>query len=49
MSYQSKWQGLPTEAINEASLAIDKMSALDIVDLIVNEDRKVVAAVNRER
>ncbi len=49
MSYQSKWQALPTEAINEASLAIDKMSALDIVDLVVNEDRKVVAAVNRER
>jgi N-acetylmuramic acid 6-phosphate etherase len=49
MSYQSKWQGLPTEAINEASLAIDKMSALDIVDLVVGEDRKVVAAVNRER
>jgi len=49
MPYQSKWQGLPTEAINEASLAIDKMSALDIVDLVVNEDRKVVAAVNRER
>lgn len=49
MSYQSKWQSLPTEAINEASLAIDKMSALDIVDLVVNEDRKVVAAVARER
>jgi N-acetylmuramic acid 6-phosphate etherase len=49
MPYQSKWQALPTEAINEASLAIDKMSALDIVDLVVNEDRKVVAAVNRER
>ena len=49
MSYSSKWHALPTEAINEASLAIDKMSALDIVDLVVNEDRKVVAAVNRER
>ncbi len=49
MSYQSKWQSLPTEAINEASLAIDKMSAIDIVDLVVNEDRKVVAAVARER
>jgi N-acetylmuramic acid 6-phosphate etherase len=49
MTYHSKWQALPTEAINEASLAIDKMSALDIVDLVVNEDRKVVAAVARER
>ncbi len=49
MTYHSKWQSLPTEAINEASLAIDKMAPLDIVDLVVNEDRKVVAAVARER
>lgn len=49
MTYHSKWQSLPTEAINEASLAIDKMPALGIVDLIVNEDRKVVAAVAKER
>ena len=49
MPYQSKWQALPTEAINEASLAIDKMSPLAIVDLVINEDRKVVAAVAKER
>lgn len=49
MTYQSKWQSLPTEAINEASLAIDKMSVMQIVDLVVSEDKKVVAAVARER
>jgi len=49
MTYQSKWQYLPTEAINPASLAIDKMAALDIVDLMLGEDKKVVAAVQKER
>lgn len=49
MSYQSKWQYLPTEAINSASLSIDKMPALDIVDLMLGEDKKVVAAVQKER
>jgi N-acetylmuramic acid 6-phosphate etherase len=45
----SKWQALPTEAINPESLAVDKAAVLDIIDLIVNEDRKVVAAVQREK
>src|ERR1700704_47708 len=45
----SKWQGLPTEAINPESLAVDKTAGPDIIDLIVNEDRKVVAAVQREK
>jgi N-acetylmuramic acid 6-phosphate etherase len=49
MPYQSKWQYLPTEAINSASLSIDKMPALDIVDLMLGEDKKVVAAVQKER
>jgi N-acetylmuramic acid 6-phosphate etherase len=49
MPYQSKWQYLPTEAINTASLAIDTMPILDIVDLMLAEDKKVVAAVNKER
>jgi len=47
--YHSKWQDLPTEAINPDTLAIDTMPALDIIDLIGVEDRKVVAAVHRER
>lgn len=49
MPHPSKWQYLPTEAINRASLAIDKMPVLEIVDLVVAEDRKVVAAVQKER
>jgi N-acetylmuramic acid 6-phosphate etherase len=46
---QSKWQGLPTEAINPVSLAVDKAAVPDIIDMVVNEDRKVVAAVQREK
>src|SRR6478736_5012183 len=45
----SKWQSLPTEQINPASLAVDKAPVRDIVDLVVNEDRKVVAAVQKEK
>jgi N-acetylmuramic acid 6-phosphate etherase len=49
MPTQSKWQYLPTEAINPASLAIDKLAIRDIVDIVINEDRKVIAAVQKER
>src|SRR5215210_5268574 len=49
MPTQSKWQSLPTEAINPVSLAVDKAPVLDIIDMIVNEDRKVIAAVLKER
>src|SRR6186713_1679709 len=49
MPTQSKWQSLPTEAINPVSLAVDKAPVPDIVDMIVNEDRKVIAAVHKER
>jgi N-acetylmuramic acid 6-phosphate etherase len=49
MPYYSKWQDLPTEAINPDTLGIDKMAVRDIVDLITNEDRRVVTAVHRER
>ena len=49
MSHPSKWQYLPTEAINSASLGIDKMPVLEIVDLVLAEDRKMVAAVQKER
>jgi len=45
----SKWQSLPTEQINPASLAIDKAPVRDILDLIINEDRKVIAAVHKEK
>ncbi|MBI4887156.1 MAG: N-acetylmuramic acid 6-phosphate etherase [Acidobacteria bacterium] len=46
---RSKFQSLPTEAINPSSLGIDKLSPGEIVDLMVNEDRKMLAAVQRER
>jgi N-acetylmuramic acid 6-phosphate etherase len=49
MPTQSKWQGLPTEAINPVSLAVDKSPVLEIVDMVIGEDRKVVAAVHKER
>ena len=46
---RSKWQSLPTEAINPATLAIDKLSPEDIVEEMLNEDRKMLAAVQREK
>ena len=49
MATQSKWQSLPTEAINPVSLAVDKTPVTEIVDMIINEDRKVIAAVQKER
>jgi N-acetylmuramic acid 6-phosphate etherase len=49
MAVRSKWQSLPTEAINPSSLDIDKLAPEDIVDLMVNEDRKMLEAVKRER
>ncbi len=49
MPIRSKWESLPTEAINPATLALDKLSAADIVDLMCAEDRKVIAAVQREK
>ena len=49
MPQRSKWQSLPTEAINPLSLAVDKTPTAEIVDLMVSEDKKVVAAVQRER
>ena len=49
MPTRSKWQALPTEAINPATLAIDKLPAAGIVDLMIAEDRKMLTAVQRER
>src|SRR5436305_3095845 len=49
MAPRSKWQSLPTEAINPSTLAIDKLSPTDIVDGMLNEDRKMLAAVHREK
>ena len=49
MPVRSKWQSLPTEAINPATLGIDKLESADIVEGMLNEDRKMLAAVQREK
>jgi N-acetylmuramic acid 6-phosphate etherase len=49
MTTHSKWQGLPTEAINPVSLAVDKTPVVDIVEMVIGEDRKVIAAVHKEK
>src|SRR5205809_7670769 len=49
MPSRSKWQSLPTEQINPATLAIDKLSPADIVEGMLNEDRKMLTAVQREK
>jgi len=49
MPLQSRWHQLPTEAINPSSLALDKLSSTEIIDLMLVEDRKMLAAVARER
>src|SRR5438876_6833297 len=49
MPVRSKWQSLPTEQINPSTLAIDKLSATDIVERMLTEDRKMLAAVQREK
>jgi N-acetylmuramic acid 6-phosphate etherase len=49
MPVRSKWQSLPTEAINPATLDIDKLAPADIVEEMINEDKKVLTAVHREK
>jgi N-acetylmuramic acid 6-phosphate etherase len=49
MPVRSKWQSLPTEQINPSTLAIDKLSPADIVEGMLNEDRKMLEAVKREK
>jgi N-acetylmuramic acid 6-phosphate etherase len=49
MTTHSKWESLPTEAINPASLGIDKSPVAEIVEMALQEDRKVIAAVQKER
>ena len=49
MQHRSKWQSLPTEAINPTTLAIDKLPADEIIELMISEDRKMLAAVQKEK
>jgi hypothetical protein len=36
MPTQSKWQALPTEAINPVSLSVDTAPVPDIIEMILN-------------
>src|SRR5258707_3152737 len=49
MPVRSKWKSFPTEQINPATLAIDKLAPADIVEGMLNEDRKMLAAVERKK
>jgi N-acetylmuramic acid 6-phosphate etherase len=49
MPVRSKWQSLPTEQINPATLGIDKLPADDVVEMMLSEDRKMLAAVQKEK
>ena len=49
MPVRSKWQFLPTEAINPSTLAIDKLPPAEIVEGMLNEDHQMLAAVQREK
>jgi len=49
MPHHSKWEGIPTEAINPGTLGLDKLPSSDIVELMMQNDRSVLAAVQREK
>lgn len=49
MPNRSKWQSLPTEAVNPRSLAIDQASAEEIADVMLQEDGRIIRAVRREK
>ena len=49
MPTRSKWQSLPTEAINPRTLSMDLASTEEIIDLMVQEDRRTITAVQREK
>jgi N-acetylmuramic acid 6-phosphate etherase len=49
MPLRSKWQSLPTEAINPDTLGLDKLTPADLVEEMLHEDRKMLAAVQREK
>lgn len=49
MPRADKFQSLPTEAINRQTLGIDKLSADEIVEVMLNEDRRMLAAVQKEK
>src|SRR4029077_5005377 len=44
-----KGHAIPPDAINPDPLALDKLSPADIVEGMLHEDRKMLAAVQREK
>ena len=49
MPTRSKWQSLPTEAINPRTLSMDRASTEEIIDLMIKEERRTTNAVQREK
>jgi N-acetylmuramic acid 6-phosphate etherase len=48
-SDRSKWQRLPTEAINLLSREIDTLTEDEIVEVMILDNRSILAAVQREK
>jgi N-acetylmuramic acid 6-phosphate etherase len=49
MANQSKWQQLPTEGINSATRNIDTLPMSDVIALMIEDNRVVLEAVQREK
>ncbi len=49
MASRSKWQRLPTEAVNPRSRGIDALTAGEMVEMMIVDNRSVLAAVQREK
>ena len=49
LPHRPRFQALPTEAINRATLSLDKLSADEIVDVMLSEDRRMLSAVLKEK
>jgi N-acetylmuramic acid 6-phosphate etherase len=46
---ESKWRQLPTEAINPATVNLDKVPLSEVIELMVLDNRNVLEAVQREK
>ena len=49
MATRSKWQRLATEAVNPRSRGIDTMVPDEIVEMMILDNRAVLAAIQREK
>lgn len=48
-THRSRFESLPTEAINRATLNLDRLSSDEIVDAMLAEDRRMLTAVLKEK